>query len=229
MTEQRCGLVEQTLSLIVVARRQCDPRKAAQGMPRAPVARQCPESFDAAPEMVAGRGETAFGVFDVSEHMISLRRSLLVSGAGGQRPSASEHRACAREFPSRVAHQARRGERSQLGDGRDGWQGQNLLVPPETFARMPSDQPKQHQRPRNVGRFSRTALLDEPRQRAAVILEIVTHAIQPFTLRWPDQPLRGEGGFAGAIVRQALQCVVALARRGELERRKCPHGLEHLV
>ena len=55
VTEQRCGLVEQALSLIVVARRQCYPCKAAQRMPRAPVARQYPEPFDAAPEMIAGR------------------------------------------------------------------------------------------------------------------------------------------------------------------------------
>ena len=60
---------------------------------------------------------------------------------------------------------------------------------------MPPNQPKVHQPPRDVGRFGGTAALDEPRQRAAVILEIVTHAIQPFGLRRSDQPLRREGGF----------------------------------
>ena len=94
---------------------------------------------------------------------------------------------------------------------------------------MPPDQPEVHQPPRDVGRFGGTAALDEPRQRAAVALEIVTHAIQPFGLRGSDQPLRGEGGFGGAIARQPLQGVVALARRGELERRVRPHGFEHLV
>ena len=81
---------------------------------------------------------------------------------------------------------------------------------------MPADQPIEHQPPRDVGRFGGTAALDEPCQGAAVALEIVTHAIQPFGLRRSDQPLRGEDGFARAIARQSLQGVVALARGGEL-------------
>ena len=113
--------------------------------------------------------------------------------------------------------------------GRKGRQVQNLFIPLKAFGRVPPDHPEVHQPPRDVGRFGGTAALDEPRQRAAIVLEIVTHAIQPFGLRRTDQPLRGEGGFAGAIARQPRQCVVALARRGELERRVRAHGFEHLV
>ena len=103
--------------------------------------------------------------------------------------------------------------------GRDG-RFRICFIPPETFGRMPPNQPEELQPPRDVGRFSGTSALDEPRQGTAVALEIVAHAIQPFGLRRADQLLRREGGFAGAIARQSLQCIVALARRSELESRE---------
>ena len=94
---------------------------------------------------------------------------------------------------------------------------------------MPPDQPEVLQAPRDVGGFAGTAAFDEPRQGGAVALEIVTHAIQPFDLGRPHQPLRGAGGFADAIACQPLQRVVPLTRRGELESRVGSYGFEHLV
>ena len=71
-------------------------------------------------------------------------------------------------------------------------QVQNLFIPLKAFGRVPADHPEVLQPPRDVGRFGWPAALDEPRQRAAVALEIVAHAIQPFGLRRAEQPLRGE-------------------------------------
>ena len=75
-----------------------------------------------------------------------------------------------------------------------------------------------------------TAVFDEPRQRGAIALEIVAHAIQPFDLRRarPALPSASEASTR-AIARQPFQRVVALAGRGELESRVRPHGFEHLV
>ena len=53
----------------------------------------------------------------------------------------------------------------------------------------PPNQPEVLQTPDDVGRFGDPAALDEPSHRAAVILEIVAHAVQPFGLRKSDQPL----------------------------------------
>ena len=136
------------------------------------------------------------GVFDVPEQMLGLRDHFHVAGAVGERQGAGEPGARAPEFSLRVPHHRRAEQRSRLGSGRKGRQVQNLFIPLEAFGRVPPDQPEVHQPPRDVGRFGGTAALDEPRQRAAVALEIVTHAIQPFDLRRSDQPLRGEGGFA---------------------------------
>ena len=93
---------------------------------------------------------------------------------------------------------------------------------------MATDHPEPHQVPRYLGRFSCTAAFDEPRQCAAIVLEIVTHAIQPFGLSGSDQPVGGEGRFSDAIASEPFECVVALARRGELEAGVRPHGFEHL-
>ena len=130
--------------------------------------------------------------------------------------------ACAPKVSLRVPHHRRSCECSRLGSGRKRRQVQNLFIPLETFGRMPPDQPEVLQPPRDVGRFSRTTALDEPRKSAAVALEIFAHAIQPFGLRRADQPLRSEGGFADAIARQSFQGIVALARSSELESRESP-------
>ncbi len=106
---------------------------------------------------------------------------------------------------------------------------QNLLAPLEAFGGVPPNQPEVLQTPDDVGRFGGTSALDEPPQRAAVVLEIVAHAVQPFGLRKSDQPLGGTSSVTGAIARQRLQGVVALAGRRELECRVRPHGFEHLV
>jgi hypothetical protein len=99
------------------------------------------------------------------------------------------------------------------------------LTPLEAFGGIPSNQPKVLQPPGNDGRFGGSPALDEPPQRAAVIVEIITHAIQPVSLRRSHQPLSRKGAFAGAIARQRLQGVVALARRSELECRVRPTHL----
>ena len=94
---------------------------------------------------------------------------------------------------------------------------------------MPADGPEEEQAPGDVAGFGRAVAIDEPRQRGAIALEILTHAIQPFDLRRSDQAVRRQGGFGHAIARQPLQGVVAFTRGGELERRVRPHGFEHLV
>jgi hypothetical protein len=86
-----------------------------------------------------------------------------------------------------------------------------LIVPPETFDGMATDHPEPHQVPRYLGRFSCTAAFDEPRQCAAIVLEIVTHAIQPFGLSGSNQPVGGEGRFSDAIASEPFECVVTLA------------------
>jgi hypothetical protein len=92
-----------------------------------------------------------------------------------------------------------------------------------------ANHPKKHQTTRDVGRLGGTAALDEPRQGAAVALEIFTHAVQPFDLRRSDQPLRGESGFTRAIAHQPLHRVVAGTRSGELASCERPHCVEHVV
>ena len=161
---------------------------------------------------VAGGGRIAKGVFNVPEQMLSLRDHFRVAGVVGELEGAREPGACALEVSLRVPHHGRSDQRSRLGNGRKRRQVQNLFIPLKAFGRVPPDHPEVHQPPRDVGRFGGTTALDEPRQRAAVALEIITHAIQPFGLRGTDQPLRGEGGFVGAVARQPLQGVVALAR-----------------
>ena len=104
-----------------------------------------------------------------------------------------------------------------------------MFVPPKAFRRIPPDQPKPHQAPRDMGRFGWTAARNEPRQCAAIVLEIVMHAIQPSDLRWTNQPVRDERGFTGAVTHQSLHGSVLLTGRGELEGRIGPHGFEHLV
>ena len=120
-------------------------------------------------------------------------------------------------------------ERSRFDSRRKGGPFQDLVIPPDPLGRMPADAPEEEQTPRDVGCFGGAVAIDEPGQCAAVALEIVTHAIQPLALRRADQPLRGQGGFRGAIAHQPLHGVVALARRGELERRVRTYGFEHLV
>jgi hypothetical protein len=167
-------------------------------------------------------------MFNVSEQMLSLRDHFRVAGALGELEGARERGACAPEFSQRVPHHGRANQRSRLRNGRNGWQLQNLFIPLKAFGGVPPDHPKVHQPPCDVGRFGWPALLDEPRQGATVAVEIVTHAIQPFGLRRTEQPLRSEGGFAGAVARQSCQCIVALAGLDELESRVSAHGFEHL-
>ena len=67
------------------------------------------------------------------------------------------------------------------------------------------------------------------RQRAAVALEIVSHAIEPFRLLRPDKPAPGKGRFTGAVAHHTGERFVPLARGRELERRERSNGFEHLV
>ena len=81
--------------------------------------------------------------------------------------------------------------------GRDG-RSRICSIPPEAFGRIPPNQPEELQAPRDVGRFGGTAALDEPPQGAAIILEIVTHAIQPFGLRKSTNPAARSKSCRGA-------------------------------
>jgi len=78
-------------------------------------------------------------------------------------------------------------------------------------------------------RFGGAQVIDELSQRDVVVLEIITHAVQPFGLRMSYQSLRGKGGFTGAVTCQRLQRLVALARLGQLDGRVRAHGFEHLI
>jgi hypothetical protein len=155
--------------------------------------------------------------------------TILVSPAPLASSKAHEAGACASEFSLRVQHDARSDERLRFRIRGKRRQGQRLFIPPESFGRMTPDHPEKMQSPSDVGRFGWTTALNEPGQGTAMALEIVTHAIQPFGLCVSDQPFGGERGFAGAVARQPLQCVVTLACRCELERRIRPDGFEHLV
>src|SRR5215813_4014828 len=94
---------------------------------------------------------------------------------------------------------------------------------------MAANVPEEPQTYRNVSRFSETVMFDEPRQGAAVALEIVTHAIQPFNLRGADQRLSGLARFSGAKAHQALQGVVDFVCSGELEGRVRTYRFQHVV
>ena len=120
-----------------------------------------------------------------------------VAGGVGEHQGAGELGACALQFPLRVPHCRRSEQRSRLGSRRKRRQAQNPLIPPEALGGVAPDHPEPQQPPRDVGRFAGTAALDEPRQRGAIALEILAHAIQPFDLGWSGQPFRGERCFAG--------------------------------
>ena len=131
----------------------------------------------------------AAGVCDVPEQILGLSNHVPVTIAVCQHQGAVQRGFRTPEVSLRVPQYRRSRERSQFGSGKQRRQAQNPFIPLEAFGGMPPNQPEVLQPPRDRGHFARASALDEPRQYAPVILEIITHAIQPFALRRPHQSL----------------------------------------
>ena len=197
VSKHRCGLIEQAFRLGDVAGRKGDRRHPGQRIPEPPRDRQRPEPFNAAGEVVAGRVRRCRrSVRCARTDSRPARPSSMSPALVGEREGARERGACVPEFSLRVPHRAV--PRSALDSAAGGRDGRFRICSYHWMpsAACPRITQKKNKPPRDVGCFGGAAALDEPRQGAAVALEIVTHAIQPFDLRRSDQPLRSEGGFA---------------------------------
>ena len=107
--------------------------------------------------------------------MLSLCNRFLVAGALGELQDAVEPGACAFEFSLSPPHSRRSEQRSRFGSHWETWHFQNLLIPPG-FGHAPGSA-KILQPHRDVRRPAGPASVNEPRKCAAVIFQIVTHAI----------------------------------------------------
>ncbi len=112
---------------------------------------------------------------------------------------------------------------------RKGRQIQDLLEPAQALGRTPTNDPEEHQPPRNLDRFGCPMVSYEPREGAPVRLEILTDAIEPPDLCRPDESVCGQRSFRGAVTYQSLDGILVFTCIGELADRECTHGLEHLV
>ena len=185
MPKHRDSLLEQALRLVRITGRKDYPRQPAQHMPGAPQIPGRFEPFDTASKAVARSVQIAEGVFDAPGQILGQHDHIHVARGMGKHEGAREPCAGAAKLSLPEPHQRRSHQRLGLSGRGKRRQVQRLFIPLQAFGLSP-DHPEPHQSPRNLGRLGRTAAFDEPRQDAAVALEILTHAIQPFDLRRAD-------------------------------------------
>jgi len=92
--------------------------------------------------------------------------------------------------------------------------GQTLVM---TLDGMPADEPEEKQPPRDLARFVDAFMLQQPGQRAAMILQVVAHTVQPLGLPRSNQRLSCKAGFVDAVPCESVHSFVALARRRQFE------------
>jgi hypothetical protein len=163
MSKHGGGLIEQALRLAGIAGRKNYSRQPAQHVPGAPQIPRRFEPFNTAREPVARRVQIAKGVFDAPGKILGQHDHIHVAGGMGEREAAHEPVACAPELSLPEPHQSRSHQRSGPSEWRKRRQIQSLFIPLEALG-LPPDHPEPHQPPRDLGRFGRTAALDQPRQ-----------------------------------------------------------------
>ena len=130
-------------------------------------------------------------LLDVPEQDLRHREDIGVCRVAADRQGAREAFSRVSQLPLRVPHDGRSDER--LGFDRRPNSGylRHLLEPLQRFRATSLNQPEEQEMPRNRRGFGCPLTLDQPSQNGAIALQIVSDAVQPFGLRWPDQSRSG--------------------------------------
>ena len=167
-------------------------------------------------EELVGPALVAGGVFHMTGKQLRPRSDAEVDGFG-YREAACECGTGTCDLSKRVAHRADAEPRHRLG-GRPQRAGrERSLVPVQPLPGMSANHPEEKQVERDLGGFHHAAAFDQPAERGPIVLEIVSHPVQPFGLCVAHQPFRGCACLPRAVAREPRQGALALAVSGRLE------------